>query len=266
MSSNTELSRPLAEGLPRRSRLILAIGVGWLVVGGCSDPIPPDPNPGVDDPNWPPDDYVLPEPDTSLDPARLVVGDVIAMVDMVPPCSPTDELAHMRGRDEWVLVDVHFGYAREAIMFGSENVNRYPYGLDDEVDIVTSWGGRVLFQYEHLPIIRARMLLSQIVDMVDRDWREEGGLPTVRNVPDPARYDVDVRVWFSPPGRNEADVEFFESIGGKVRHSWHSSIVGTLPHRSYPAIRSRSGVVTIGNYGWVPNCFTIEYFENVSAR
>lgn len=180
------------------------------------------------DPTAPLDDFEMPEADLSLDPNRLSVGELIAT-----PCAfgiHGNRLDHLRNRHEWVLLDVFFGRA------SAEGPWNGPTASD--IDLVTSQAGRVLYQF-NVPAVRARILLSRVPDLV-----EEGFWITVRDVPDPTRYDVpSLSVGFSRP-LLDADVELYVSLGGRVEHRFEfiNALSGILPDRSIPDLRDHSDV------------------------
>lgn len=179
----------------------------------------------------PPDDFQLPEADLSLDPDRLSIGELIAT-----PCAfgmHGNRLDHLRDKHEWVLVDVFFGR--------SSAEGPWDGPTTSDIDLVTSHAGRVLYQF-NVPAVRARILLSRVPDLV-----EQGFWITVRDVPDPTRYDVpSLGVGFSRP-LQDADVELYESLGGRVEHRWDfiNALSGVLPDRSIPVLRDRSDVVYV---------------------
>ena len=176
----------------------------------------------------PPDAFELPEPDLSLDPDGLSIGELIAT-----PCAfgiYGDRLDHLRDRHEWARVDVFFGRSSEEGPWDGPTTS--------DMNLVTSQGGSVLYQF-NVPAVRARVLLSRVPDLV-----EQGFWITVRDVPDPTRFDVpSLSVGFSRP-LLEADVELYESLGGRVEYRWDfiNSLSGILPDRSIPALRDRSDV------------------------
>jgi hypothetical protein len=205
---------------------LLAVAVGLILAPACDAPAAP-----AADLSVAPDDYELPPPDTSLDPARLTVGDYIAT-----PCAKYpgagmqgDGFAHLRGRNEWATVDVFFGRGT------SEGPWEEP--TSDDIDLVRSHGGRVLYSF-HVPAVRARMVLSRIPDLV-----LEGYWITVRDVPDATRYDVRLSVGFTRPITPD-DVELFESLGGRVDYYWEfiDAIAGVLPDRSIAVLWDRTDV------------------------
>jgi hypothetical protein len=178
----------------------------------------------------PTDTYQLPPPDTSLAPDRLVVGSYIAT-----PCElgiRGNQFAHLRGRDEWALVDVFFGRSTEAGPWGAPTAH--------DIALVTAHGGRVLYRF-HIPAVRARMVLSRIPDLVGA-----GEWITVREVPDPTRYDLELSVGFTRP-LTDADVEDFVRLGGRVTYAWDfiNALAGILPDRSIPAYQERADVAWV---------------------
>lgn len=196
------------------SRTLIAIGIVLTLGSGCSDP------------TTAPDDFQLPEPDLSLDPSRLSVGDYIAT-----PCAfglYGDRLIHLRDRHEWALVDVYFGR-------GASGPPDGPTASD--IDLVAKHGGRVLFSF-NVPAVRARIILSRIPDLV-----KNGFWVTVRDVPDPTRYDVPLSVGLTR-ALEDSDVEQFATLGGRVEYRFNSirSLSGVLPNQSIPTLRSRSDV------------------------
>lgn len=202
------------------ARILLMLTVGAAVLAAsCADPTGPI------------DDFELPEPDLSLDPDRLVVGDYIAT-----PCAfgmRGDRLNHLRDRHEWALVDIYFGRG------SADEPREGPTWTD--IALVASHGGRVLYRF-NVPAVRARIVLARIPDLV-----EEGFWITVREVPDATRYDVpSLSVGFARPLR-DADVHLYVGLGGRVEYRWDliDALSGVLPDRSIPVLRARSDVVYV---------------------
>jgi hypothetical protein len=199
-------------------RAAASLAVIWVILLGmaCTDLVAP------------PDDFQLPEPDLSLDPERLSVGELIAT-----PCAfgiYGNRLDHLRDKHEWVLVDIFFGRS------SPEGPWDGPTATD--IGLVTSQAGRVLYQF-NVPAVRARILLSRVPELV-----EQGFWITVRDVPDPTRYDVpSLAVGFNRP-LEDADVELYVNLGGRVEYRWDfiNALSGILPDRSIPALRDRSDV------------------------
>lgn len=201
-----------------RMALVIALGLGLIAAPACSDFVGP-----ADEADF----FELPELDTSLDPARLRVGEYIAT-----PCAFQkfgDGLAHLRGRHEWALVDVYFGRESPAGPWGAP--------IPTDLELVRSHGGRVLYSF-NIPAVRARMLLSRIPDLV-----ANGYWVTVREVPDATRYDVPLVVGFSRPLRAE-DSDLFVSLGGRITHRFDfiHALGGVLPDRSIAVLQGDSEV------------------------
>lgn len=176
----------------------------------------------------PPDHFELPEPDLSLDPNRLSVGDLIAT-----PCAfgmYGNRLDHLRDKHEWALVDVFFGR--------SSADGPWDGPTTSDIDLVTSQAGRVLYQF-NVPAVRARILLSRIPDLV-----EQGFWITVRDVPDLTRYDIPTLTVGFTRSLLDSDVEMHASLGGRVEYRWDfiNALSGVLPDRSIPVLRNRSDV------------------------
>ncbi|MFW6201013.1 MAG: hypothetical protein ACOC8B_00410 [Gemmatimonadota bacterium] len=205
-----------------RTLMLFAIGATVALTSACEGT--PSGPAGDRLPFW--DGYELPEPDTTLDPDRVVVGEPLAT-----PCALEPNgggLEHLRDRDEWALVDVFFGQPDGAD--GDEP-------SEEDVALVVAHFGRVLYAF-NVPAVRARIVVSQVPDLV-----EEGFWVEVRHVPDARRYDVPLLVGFERPVR-DADLERIEELGGRIESvAEHSRIVSvTLPDRSIPAVRELSGV------------------------
>jgi hypothetical protein len=201
-----------------KSISILAIGVVATLAAACDDPAAS---------GFPSDDYVLPAPDQSLDPGRLSVGDLIAT-----PCAfgmYGNRLDHLRGRHEWATVDIYFGGSPDGPGDGPSS---------NDVALVSAHGGRVLYHFT-VPAVRARVVLSQIPHIVRAgDWI------TVREVPDPTRYDVpSLLVGFERPVQ-DSDVELYITLGGQVDYRFViiNAVSGVLPDRSIPGLRDWSDV------------------------
>lgn len=193
---------------------IFAVGLGVAWATACGDLTGPH------------DDYELPEPDTSLDPDRLSVGEYIATQCAFGKFG--DGLVDLRERDEWALVDVFFGRGVDGPWNGPSS---------SDIELVRSHRGRVLYLFS-IPAVRARMILSRIPDLV---W--ENRSVRVRDVPDATRYDVPLSVGFTR-SVGEDDLERIESLGGRVTHVLGSiDVLGViLPDRSIPSLQHRSDV------------------------
>ena len=206
---------------------ILVIGTVVTFAAACSNPTQPGTGGG--------DDFELPQPDLSLDPGRLSVGEYIAT-----PCAFAigggiwgGRLDHLRGRNEWALVDVYFGRATAE--------GPWDGPTETDIELVTAHGGWVLYRF-NVPAVRARIILSKIPDLV-----EEGYWITVRDVPDATRYDVpSLSVGFTRP-LSDSDVDLYVSLGGRVDYRWDfiNALSGVLPDRSIPVLRSQPDVTYI---------------------
>ncbi len=201
----------------RMGMLALATVAG---LGGCDDGTAPD--------VLPEDRYELPEPDPSLDPARLTLGTPIAT-----PCGRDTPgvVDDLLGRDEWALVDVFFGRAS-----GGPT-------LAERLDVMRQ-DGQVLYSF-NVPAVRAWILLSRVPALV-----AEGAWTTVWDVPDARRYDLRVSVSFDRPVSTE-DVAVFESLGGRVDVIYEAfpGLGGALPDRSISTLRALSGVTAVEHGG-----------------
>jgi len=202
-----------------KTRLVVCVLIMGMAAYGCGDVSAPF------------DDFEPPEPDLSLDPDRLSVGEYIAT-----PCAfgvHGDGLAHLLDKQEWALVDVYFGRESEAGPWDSPT--------RDDIDLVTSSGGRVLFEF-NIPAVRSRILLSRIPDLV-----RNGYWVTARDVPNATRYDVpELGVGFSR-ALQDSDVELYESLGGRVEHRLGliNALSGVLPNQSIPVLRDTPDVVYV---------------------
>lgn len=205
----------MSDSLRERFGRIAAAAAGVILVltAGCAD---------ATSPALPVDRYELPDPDPSLDPDRLTIGELIAT-----PCAfglYGDRLVDLLDRDEWALVDVFFG--------GRSPSDEWTGPTENDVDLVESHGGRVLYRF-NVPAVRARILLSRLPGLV-----EDGFWITVRDVPDETRYDVEILTGLTRT-LGAADIDRFTGLGGRVMHRWSSinGLGGILPDRSIPAWR-----------------------------
>jgi hypothetical protein len=197
------------------ARLLYAalLVLATLALHGCADALLPAE-----------DDYTLPEPDPSLDPAKVSIGEYIAT-----PCGQNQQL---RSRTERVLADIFFGRKSNSDMMEAPQ--------EAHVQAVTSRGGAVLYRF-HVPAVRARINLNQIPDLI-----AGGHWVTVREVPNPARYDLQVIVGYNRPLR-DSDLERFRELGGRITHRFDfiDAISGELPNRSLPHLRSSGEVLYV---------------------
>lgn len=172
-------------------------------------------------------DYVLPPPDTSLDPARLQVGEPLFVCRRWSPSRPSDAR---------LLVDVFFGRR------SPEDPDDRP--LQESLQDVVDRGGEILFVF---PFPAARV------------WIVTDSIPRLRanyvaTVPDASRYDWEVGVGLSHP-LTAADSARFVELGGRVKYLWPllRGLAGSLPSRSVPTLRATLGVtyVEASGYGCV---------------
>jgi hypothetical protein len=197
-----------------RIRAIVAVGFATSLAVACHEPAAPG------------DTFELPEPDRSLDPERLRVGDYLAT-----PCAfgaYGNGLAHLRVRHDRALVDIFFGQT-------AARPQAEPTWKD--VALVAAHGGRVLYRFK-VPAVRARIVLSRIPDLVSpRRW------VTVREVPDSTRYDVPLTLGFSRPLQS-SDIELISNLGGRVdlRLDLINAVSVVVPDRSIPVLRERADV------------------------
>lgn len=204
----------------RARHLIIVWGVALVATVGCTEF-------GIVAPTG---DFELPEPDLSLDPERLTIGEYIAT-----PCAfgkGGDGLADLRDRDEWALVDIFFGRASPDASSEGPSAS--------ELSEVESHGGQPLHSF-NVPAVRARIILSKIPDLV-----RNGFWITVRDVPDASRYDLDLMVGFSGP-ITEADLDLVTDLGGRVNLRLDASDMLSiyLPDRMVPELRNRSNVTFV---------------------
>jgi hypothetical protein len=203
-----------------RLLLTVLLALATVTLPGCADSLLS----AVDD------DFTLPEPDRSLDPARVVIGALVAT-----PCGPDDEL---RSRPERVLVDIFFGR--------KSNSDPVEGPQETHVQAVSSRGGSVLYRF-NVPAVRARINLNQIPALV-----AAGHWITVREVPNPARYDLQVNVGYRRP-LQDSDLKRFRELGGRITHRFDfiNGISGELPDHSLPHLRSSSDVLYVEPNGIV---------------
>lgn len=178
---------------------------------------------------------VLPEPDTVLDPARVVLGDILA-----GPCGYS---SHLSEREEWAVVDVFFHKGADDDADGP---------AAEHIEMVEAYGGVVLRRF-NVPAVRAWIRLDHVPALGQR-----GGSVIVYGVPDLRRYDYRVIARYDRSLR-DSDVDRFEELGGRVRHRLDSidAIAGALPDRAVPMLRVSAdlryvkpeGIVCAATYG-----------------
>lgn len=191
-----------------------------VAVAGCA---------GLVEPPIPVDDYELPPPDLSLDPARLRPGVIIWS-----GCSLDSGVEQFRGVYEWLLVDIHSGGGDGSGM------------SNDDVERIKAIGARVLYQF-NAPAVRARVLQADIPDL----RLSLGQFVFVRDVPDDTRYDVR---GVSPGFRTyslDRQEALYSGLGGLVtyrseRFDW---ISGVLPDRSIAALGQHPDVESVSVSG-----------------
>lgn len=182
----------------------------------------------------PPDDFVLPEPDLSLDPARIRVGEVIAS-----PCSFSthgSKLAELRDRHEWATVDIYLWPRPEEL-----DIEAPPTSVLSDADIATleALGVRVLYRF-NVRAVRGRVVLSALADVLLGIERSA----VVRDVPDASRFDIP-SLWIAfddvPLGGYPAVIETY---GGRINTLIDDFLLAAvaLPDQSVPAVRSRPDV------------------------
>lgn len=161
--------------------------------------------------------YRLPPPDQSLDPDALVLGDIIAT-----RCRRNEQLLSRR---EWAVVDIFFGRRSERDPLTGPQ--------PEHLRAVSARGGIVLHRF-NIPAVRAYIQLSRIPELVANEF-----WVTVREVPDPRRYDLQVLVGYVSSVQ-ESDLELFRRLGGRItyRFSIMDGIAGVLPDRSIPELRA----------------------------
>jgi len=171
----------------------------------------------------PPDDYQLPPPDTSLDPAALRLGEIVFA------CGGWD----LPGRpsDSRILVDLHFRGAATDPADGPGQAS---------LDAVRAAGGSVLFQFA-FRAARVRVDTDRIPALA------AGGIVDhARAVPNPRRYDWAVIASFSRPITVSDSLEFAR-LGGRVTRVSQSfaMVAGILPNSSIAAYRGYEGVQAV---------------------
>lgn len=105
---------------------------------------------------------------------------------------------------------------------------------------MTALGGVVLHRF-NVPAVRARINLNQIPDLLaSAHW------VTVREVPNPARFDLEVNVGYARP-IGESDLQQFRKLGGRNTHQFDfiNGISGATPDRSIPELRASPGVLYV---------------------
>ena len=194
-----------------RTQLVLTIGLGAMLA--CSDPHAP---------------YALPEPDPSLDPGALRIGQVYyrcAQWWVTPPV------------DDYVLVDIFFGRRNE------QDPPDRP--LDEHLSAARAHKAFVLFQFD-FPAIRVWMPTDSIPPLSD------AGLFSVHEAPDARRYDWFATVGYDHPVTSSDEARITE-LGGLITRRFDalSMLEVQLPNRSFRALRSTQGVLFVEASGQV---------------
>jgi hypothetical protein len=165
-------------------------------------------------------------------PARdpLEVGATPATVGalLATPCEAGRIDPSRAGDDEPVLVDVVFGRPwSEAAADGP---------AAEELALVRRHQGEVLARFR-VPAARIRIAPERIAELVgDEAW------VSVREVPDPVRFDAVVTVDFGRPV-GASELAAFRELGGQALE-WHPGVpllTGVLPDAAIPALRALLG-------------------------
>jgi hypothetical protein len=202
--------------------------VGWIVgalftaVLGCTEV------------SSPPDDFVLPPENLSLDTVALQVGDILYECGHWSP--------DFKRTGARIVVDLHFASSGP-----DEPVDR---PRQASLDAVRAHGGEVLSTFA-FPAARVRMTPAELAAIIGA-----GSADYARSVPDLARYDWPVTVRYERPTVS-ADWALFEALGGRIADRWASAskITGDLPNRSIPQLRASPDVESVdvpgfGFCGW----------------
>jgi hypothetical protein len=198
-----------------------------VLLPACTSPVDPS---STELPDW--GDFELPATDTSLDPARLSVGQRLAT-----PCSlgsHGNQLVSLLDQREWIVVDVSFGR--------STAEGPWDGPTPEDKAWITDRGGRILHDFA-IPIVRARVVASEIPAML-RDMLRGGQWPIFWSVEDLTRYDIpDLTVGFAEHLTDE-HVTLFESLGGRVEHrlDFIGTLYGAFPDRSVSALREQADI------------------------
>lgn len=172
----------------------------------------------------PPDDFVLPPENLSLDTAALQVGDILYECGHWSP--------DFKRTGARIVVDLYFASSGP-----DEPVDR---PRQASLDAVRAQGGEVLSTFA-FPAARVRMTPSELAALAG-----SGSALYARSVPDLARYDWPVIIRYDRPTVS-ADWALFEALGGKItdRFASASKITGDLPNRSIPQLRASPDVESV---------------------
>jgi hypothetical protein len=192
-----------------RASLAAAASALVFVAVACSDTVGPA------------DEYVLPPPNSSLDPAALRLGEVLYA------CGRWG--AGGRPAAERVLVDLFFGRR------SADDPPDQP--LPASLDAVRARGARILFGFA-FPAVRVRIDTREIPPLVD-----SGIVNHARTVPDARRYDWQATVGYRRP-LTASDSATFLALGGRVTYVFRvmPAISGELPNSSIAVFRQMPDV------------------------
>jgi hypothetical protein len=169
-------------------------------------------------------DYVLPPPNSSLDPAALRVGEVLYA------CG--NWAAGGRPAAQRVLVDLFFGRRTDG--------DPLDQPLLASLDAVRARGARILFGFA-FPGVRAWLDTREIPALVD------GGIVNhARAVPDARRYDWQATVGYRRP-LTAFDSATFVALGGQITYVFQGmpAISGELPNSSIAVFRQMPDVLYV---------------------
>lgn len=157
------------------------------------------------------DEYDLPLPDESLDPAALRVGESLYACGRWSAGQAPDSAL--------ILVDLFFGRR------GPDDPMDRPRA--QSLDAVRRRGGRVLFEFA-FPAARVRIAPDELPVLYAAN-----AFNVARTVPDPRRYDWSIGVGFRRPITAQDSLDYVAS-GGRVIYMFHfiEAISGDLPNRS----------------------------------
>jgi hypothetical protein len=184
---------------------------------------------GCGDLSSPPDSFVLPPENLSLDTAALRIGHVLYA------CHRWS--SDFRPKEGPVVADLHFGRR------GPDDPMDRP--REESLDSVRARGGEILLVFA-FPAARVRMTPAALATMVDDHLADH-----VRSVPDLARYDWNVTVFLRQQVSAQDWLTSFPALGGRVTH-WYFGLnmfSGDLPNRSIPLLRGRPEVESVGADG-----------------
>jgi hypothetical protein len=180
-----------------------------------------------------PIDYVLPDPDLSLDPAALSPQRIIYQCDKwVNGERPTDEK---------IFVDVSFDRRSE-----SEPAD---HATSRHIAALVKHGGQVVYQF-HFPAVRAWIATSEIPAL-----SKEEPVVAILRIANLRRYDWNVGVGYLLPYSYEEGARRYAELGGRVDFRFNSfnAISGVLPDRSVETLRKDPNVQYAESLAPYPN-------------